>query len=100
VEICRRLDGIPLAIELAAARMASMTTSEVRDHVDQRFQLLVGSRRGLHRHHTLRHTVGWSYDLLADAEKSLLTRCSVLVGGFDLQNARFRMTSTTWPCWI
>src|SRR5277367_3847266 len=52
VEICRRLDGIPLAIELAASRMASMTASEVRDRLDQRFRLLVGSRRGLERHHT------------------------------------------------
>ena len=47
VEICRRLDGIPLAIELAASRMASMTASEVRDRLDQRFRLLVGSRRAL-----------------------------------------------------
>src|ERR1700761_4158288 len=87
VEICRRLDGIPLAIELAASRMASMTASEVRDRLDQRFRLLVGSRRGLERHHTLRHTVAWSYDLLADAEKALLDRCSVFAGGFDLQSA-------------
>jgi hypothetical protein len=57
VEICRRLDGIPLAIELAASRMASMTASEVRDRLDQRFRLLVGSRRGLERHQTLRHAV-------------------------------------------
>ena len=63
VEICRRLDGIPLAIELAASRMASMTASEVRDRLDQRFRLLVGSRRGLERHQTLRHAVAWSYDL-------------------------------------
>ena len=55
VEICRRLDGIPLAIELAASRMAAMTAGEVRDRLDQRFRLLVGSRRGLERHHTLRH---------------------------------------------
>src|SRR6185369_10357165 len=55
VEICRRLDGIPLAIELAASRMASMTVSEVRDRLDDRFKLLVGSRRGLARHQTLRH---------------------------------------------
>ncbi len=87
VEICRRLDGIPLAIELAASRMASMTASEVRDRLDQRFRLLVGSRRGLERHHTLRHAVAWSYDLLDDAEKSLLARCSVFAGGFDLQSA-------------
>ena len=87
VEICRRLDGIPLAIELAASRMASMTASEVRDRLDQRFRLLVGSRRGLERHHTLRHAVAWSYDHLDDEEKSLLERCSVFAGGFDLQSA-------------
>jgi predicted ATPase/class 3 adenylate cyclase len=87
VEICRRLDGIPLAIELAASRMASMTASEVRDRLDQRLRLLVGSRRGLARHQTLRHAVAWSYDHLDDAEKELLTRCSVFAGGFDLQSA-------------
>ena len=87
VEICRRLDGIPLAIELAASRMASMTASEVRDRLDHRFRLLVGSRRGLERHQTLRHAVAWSYDLLDDAEKALLDRCSVFAGGFDLESA-------------
>jgi predicted ATPase/class 3 adenylate cyclase len=87
VEICRRLDGIPLAIELAASRMASMTASEVRDRLDQRFRLLVGSRRGLERHQTLRHAVAWSYDLLDDTEQALLDRCSVFAGGFDLQSA-------------
>ena len=69
VEICRRLDGIPLAIELAASRMASMTASEVRDRLGQRFRLLVGSRRGPSHHQTLRHAVAWSYDLLDEAEK-------------------------------
>jgi predicted ATPase len=87
VEICRRLDGIPLAIELAASRMASMTAIEVRDRLDQRFRLLVGSRRGLSRHQTLRHAVAWSYDLLDDTEKALLERCSVFAGGFDLHSA-------------
>src|SRR5271156_1744840 len=87
VEICRRLDGIPLAIELAASRMAAMTASEVRDRLDHRFRLLVGSRRALERHHTLRHAVAWSYDLLADTEKALLDRCSVFAGGFDLHSA-------------
>jgi predicted ATPase len=87
VEICRRLDGIPLAIELAASRMASMTASEVRDRLDQRFRLLVGSRRGLSRHQTLRHAVAWSYDHLDDAEKPLLERCSLFAGGFDLESA-------------
>ena len=103
VEICQRLDGIPLAIELAASRMASMTASEVRDRLDQRFRLLVGSRRGLERHQTLRHTVAWSYDLLDDDEKALLERCSVFAGGFDLQSACAVAgfdQSTTTPCWI
>jgi predicted ATPase/class 3 adenylate cyclase len=87
VEICRRLDGIPLAIELAASRMATMTAGEVRDRLDDRFRLLVGSRRGLERHHTLRHAVAWSYDLLDEPEKALLERCSVFAGGFDLHSA-------------
>ena len=86
-EICQRLDGIPLAIELASSRMASMTACEMRDRLDHRFRLLVGSRRGLERHHTLRHAVAWSYDLLADTEKTVLERCSVFAGGFDLQGA-------------
>ena len=87
VEICRRLDGIPLAIELAASRMVSMSAREVRDRLDHRFRLLTGSRRGQERHQTLRHAVAWSYDLLDDDEKQLLTRCSVFAGGFDLQSA-------------
>jgi predicted ATPase/class 3 adenylate cyclase len=87
VEICRRLDGIPLAIELAASRMASMTPIEVWDRLDHRFRLLVGSRRGLGRHQTLRHAVAWSYDHLDEAEKALLEHCSVFAGGFDLQSA-------------
>ncbi|MDT5173573.1 MAG: hypothetical protein QOG37_824 [Mycobacterium sp.] len=86
-EICRRLDGIPLAIELAASRMASMSPIEVRDRLDHRFRLLVGSRRGLGRHQTLRHAVAWSYDHLDDTEKELLERCSVFAGGYDLQSA-------------
>jgi tetratricopeptide (TPR) repeat protein len=67
--------------------MASMTAGEVRDRLDQRFRLLVGSRRGLARHQTLRHAVAWSYDHLGDTEKPLLERCSVFAGGFDLQSA-------------
>jgi predicted ATPase len=86
-EICQRLDGIPLAIELAASRMASMSASEMRDRLDHRFRLLVGSRRGLERHHTLHHAMAWSYDLLGDAEKALLEQCSVFAGGFDLESA-------------
>ncbi|MFG1934159.1 ATP-binding protein [Mycobacterium sp. NPDC048908] len=86
-DICRRLDGIPLAIELAASRLLSMTVSEIRGHLDDRFRLLVGSRRGLERHQTLRHAVQWSYDLLGADEKTLLTHCSVFAGGFDVAGA-------------
>jgi predicted ATPase len=88
VEICRRLDGIPLAIELAASRLLSMTVTEIRDLLDDRFRLLIGSRRGLERHQTLHHAVQWSYDLLTDDEKALLNRCSVFAGGFDLAGAQ------------
>ncbi|MDT5337004.1 MAG: hypothetical protein QOD90_2509 [Mycobacterium sp.] len=87
VEICRRLDGIPLAIELAASRMASMTSAEVRDRLDQRFRLLVGPRRGPERHQTLRHALQWSYDQLSELETVLLERISTFAGGFDLEGA-------------
>ena len=87
VELCRRLDGIPLAIELAAARMGSMSPVEVRDRLHDRFRLLIGSRRGLERHQTLRHVVEWSYDLLSEDERSMLNSCAVFAGGFDLEAA-------------
>jgi predicted ATPase len=83
-EICTRLDGIALAIELAAARMVSMSVQEVRDRLDDRFRLLSGGRRGLERHQTLRQAVQWSYDLLDEDEKSVLGTCSVFADGFDL----------------
>src|SRR4029078_9185905 len=67
--------------------MESMTAAEVRDRLDHRFKLLIGSRRGLERHQTLRHAVAWSYDLLDEGEKALLARCSVFAGGFDLRSA-------------
>jgi predicted ATPase/class 3 adenylate cyclase len=86
-EICRRLDGIALAIELAAARMVSMSPQEVRDRLSDRFRLLSGSRRGLERHQTLQQTVAWSYDLLDDDTRSVLNRCSVFADGFDLAAA-------------
>jgi predicted ATPase/class 3 adenylate cyclase len=86
-EVCRRLDGIPLAIELAASRMQSMTVTELHDRLNDRFRLLTGSRRGLERHQTLRQAVQWSYDLLDDSEQTLLARCSVFAGGFDLAAA-------------
>ena len=86
-EICRRLDGIALGIELAAARMVSMTVIEVRDRLDDRFRLLSGGRRGVERHQTLLHAVEWSYDLLDPAEQSVLDACSVFADGFDIAGA-------------
>ena len=88
VSVCRRLDGMPLAIELAAARLRSMSLSELHDRLDQRFRLLTGgSRTALERQQTLRATVAWSYSLLAGAERVLLGRLSVFAGGFDLDAA-------------
>jgi len=88
VSVCRRLDGMPLAIELAAARLRSVSLAELHDRLDQRFRLLTGgSRTALERQQTLRATVGWSYSLLAGAERVLLGRLSVFAGGFDLDAA-------------
>ncbi|MGH3153299.1 MAG: ATP-binding protein, partial [Streptosporangiaceae bacterium] len=85
VSICRRLDGLPLAIELAAARLRSLSLAGLRDRLDQRFRLLTGgSRTALARQQTLRATVDWSYSLLNPAEKSLLRLLSVFAEGFDL----------------
>ena len=86
-EICRRLDGIALAIELGAARMVSMTPTEVLTRLNDRFRLLSGSRRGLERHQTLRQAVQWSYDLLTSEEQLVLGCCSVFANGFDLAAA-------------
>ena len=80
--ICRALDGIPLAIELAAARLRALTADQVADRLDDRFRLLsVGSRGALPRHQTLRAIVDWSWDLLDDAERTVLRRLSVFSGG-------------------
>ena len=88
VSICRRLDGLPLAIELAAARLRSLSLRGLADRLDQRFRLLTGgSRTGLPRQQTLRATVEWSHSLLTDAEQLLLGRLSVFVEGFDLDAA-------------
>ena len=88
VSVCRRLDGMPLAIELAAARLRSMSLAELHDRLDQRFRLLTGgSRTALERQQTLRAAVGWSYSLLTGAEQVLLCRLSVFAGSFDLDAA-------------
>ena len=88
LEICRRLDGLPLGIELAAARMAGMSVTDVRDRLDDRFRLLAGRPGAPQRQQSLPELVRWSYDLLDDAEREVLRRAAVFVGGFDL--AAFR----------
>jgi predicted ATPase len=88
VSICRRLDGLPLAIELAAARLRSLSLRGLADRLDQRFRLLTGgSRTALGRQQTLQAAVEWSYSLLKAAEKLLLKRLSVFAEGFDLDAA-------------
>src|SRR6478672_9282257 len=83
-EICRRLDGIPLAIELAAARVAAMAPGEIGQRHNERFRLLTGGRRtAVERHHTLRATVDWSYSLLDDRERVVFDRLGALSGSFD-----------------
>ena len=83
--VCRRLDGIPFAIELAAARMRSMTPQDVNDRLDQKFRLLTGgAKSGLKRHQTLRGLMDWSYDLLDEREQALLRRLSIFRGGWTL----------------
>jgi len=86
--ICHRLDGIPLAIELAAPRLRSMSVEELSQRLDQRFALLTdGSRTALPRHRTLRSMIDWGYDLLREREKLLLQRLSVFAGGWTLAAA-------------
>ena len=85
VEICRRLDGVPLAIELAAARLKVLSVEDIARRLDDRFKLLTdGGRRALPRHRTLLATMDWSYDLLSRDERKLLNRMSVFVGGCTL----------------
>jgi len=84
-ETCQRLDGIPLAIELAAARIIALTPSELVRRLDRRFQMLASGRRGaVERHATLRAAIDWSYDLLSAAEQRLLARLAVFSGGCTL----------------
>jgi predicted ATPase/class 3 adenylate cyclase len=86
--ICRRLDGMPLAIELAAARLRSLSLADLHDRLDQRFRLLTGgSRSALPRQQTLRATVDWSFSLLNGPEQAVLRRLSVFAEGFDLEAA-------------
>ena len=86
--MCCRLDGIPLAIELAAARVRSLAVEEIDARLDNRFRLLTGgSRTALPRQQTLRALIDWSYDLLSEQERALLQRLSVFAGGWTLAAA-------------
>ena len=87
-QLCQRLDGIPLALELAAARVRSLPVEQIAARLDDRFRLLTGgSRTALPRQQTLRALIDWSYDLLSDPEKTLLRRLAVFAGGWTLEAA-------------
>jgi predicted ATPase/DNA-binding SARP family transcriptional activator len=86
--LCRRLDGIPLAIELAAARLRTLSLDEIDRRLDERFRLLTGGHRvAPPRQQTLEALIDWSYDLLSSEEQEMLERLSVFAGGFDIQSA-------------
>jgi non-specific serine/threonine protein kinase len=87
-QICRRLDGIPLALELAAARVTTFSPEQIASHLDDRFRLLTGgSRTALPRQQTLRALIDWSYELLSAEERCLLRRLSVFAGGWTYEAA-------------
>jgi len=87
-DICLRLDGVPLAIELAAARMKVLSVHQIRERLDDRFRLLAaGGRTAVARQRTFKATVDWSYDLLSDSERLMLMRLSVFSGGWTLEAA-------------
>lgn len=88
-EICHRLDGLPLAIELAAARVRALSLTEIRDTLHDRFRLLTGgARTAVRRQQTLRASVDWSHALLTEPERALFARLAVFMGGFDLDAAQ------------
>jgi predicted ATPase/DNA-binding NarL/FixJ family response regulator len=94
-ELCRRLDGLPLAIELAAVRTRVLTVEQIRDRLNDRFGLLTGGgRAALPRHQTLRTTIDWSYELLTVAERTLLRRLCVFAGRFTLEDVEAVCTSS------
>ena len=86
-ELCARLEGMPLAIELAAARSASLGLDGLLAGLDDYLRLLAGGRGADPRHHSLRAVIGWSHDLLDDAERAMFRHLGVFAGGFDLDAA-------------
>lgn len=89
-ELCRRLDGIPLALELAAGRLRALSAEQVLQRLDDRFRLLTGgSRSAPGRHHTLRTAIGWSHELCAPEQRLLWARLSVFAGQFDLEAVEY-----------
>ncbi|MEU1341558.1 ATP-binding protein [Streptomyces sp. NPDC090075] len=89
-EVCRRLDGIPLAIELAAGRLRALSPGQLLERLDDRFRLLTGGGRdGLARHQTLRTAIGWSHELCTPAERLLWSRLSVFAQTFELEAAEY-----------
>ena len=109
-DICRRLDGMPLAIELAAARMRALSLRQIADSLNDRFRLLTGGARNvLRRQQTLRASVDWSHALLTEAERTLFRRLGVFMGGFRSRSRSRRSrpspkrsssrSSTSSACW-
>ncbi|MCX5395867.1 regulator [Streptomyces sp. NBC_00102] len=97
-ELCRRLDGIPLAVELAAGRMRALAPEQILQRLDDRFRLLTGgSRSAPPRHQTLRTAIGWSHELCAPEERLLWARLSVFAGQFDLEAAEYVCGSPDLP---
>jgi predicted ATPase/DNA-binding SARP family transcriptional activator len=100
-QICRRLDGIPLAIELAAARVRVLPVQQIAARLDDRFSLLtMGSRTSIPRHQTLRAVIDWSYNLLSEQEQALMSRLSVFVGGCTLEAAQAVCSDAAAPCQV
>ncbi|TXS47539.1 NACHT domain-containing protein [Streptomyces sp. or43] len=98
LELCRRLDGIPLALELAAGRLRALSTEQVLQRLDDRFRLLTGgSRSALGRHQTLRTAIGWSHELCAPEQRLLWARLSVFAGQFDLEAAEYICSGPDLP---
>ncbi|MEV1046548.1 AAA family ATPase [Streptomyces sp. NPDC049916] len=90
LELCRRLDGLPLALELAAGRLRALSVDQVLLRLDDRFRLLTGGHRGApHRHQTLRTAIGWSHELCTPEQRLLWARLSVFAGQFDLEAAEY-----------